>query len=88
MAKSQAVLMEFLTQLGTRKQIRIPLRLLATDGAEVIRRLKAAGLCIAPGADDLVLTYITDQISRCGSDALQSDIDPWSVESHPSLEHD
>jgi hypothetical protein len=44
--------------------MRVPLHLLATDGAEVIRRLKAAGVEIAPGADDLVLLYITDQISR------------------------
>jgi hypothetical protein len=64
MAKTQEILLEFLTKTGARKRIKIPLRLLATDGPEVIRRLKAAGVTVAPGADDLVLEYITDQISR------------------------
>jgi hypothetical protein len=56
--------MEFLTQDGSRQQMLIPVLLLATDGPEVILRLKAAGVLIAPGADELVLQYITDQISR------------------------
>ena len=67
MAQTQEILMEFLTKAGKRKRIRIPLRLLATDGPEVIRRLKAAGVLIAPGADELVLAYLTDQISRSSS---------------------
>jgi hypothetical protein len=64
MPKTQEILLEFLTPGGNRKRMRIPMRLLATDGAEVIRRLKAAGVLIAPGADEFVLAYITDQISR------------------------
>jgi hypothetical protein len=63
MPETEDILLEFLTQDGNRKQMRIPLELLATDGNEVIRRLKAAGVIIAPGADDLVLMYIADQIS-------------------------
>ena len=64
MAETEHVLLEFLTETGARKQTKIPLRLLATDGPEVIRRLKAAGVTVAPGADDLVLAYLTDQITR------------------------
>ena len=67
MPKTQEILLEFLTKAGNRKRMRIPVRLLATDGAEVIRRLKTAGVSIAPGADDLVLAYITDQLSRLSS---------------------
>jgi hypothetical protein len=64
MPKTEHILMEFLTKDGRRKRMRIPLRLLAIDGAEVIRRLKAAGVTVAPGADDLVLGYLCDQIGR------------------------
>jgi hypothetical protein len=64
MPKTEEILMEFLTKDGSRKRMLIPIRLLATDGPEVIRRLKAAGVLIAPGADEFVLAYITDQISR------------------------
>jgi hypothetical protein len=59
--------LEFVTQDGTHKRMWIPVKLLATDGAEVIRRLKAAGLEIAPGADDLVLMYLVDRSARLGT---------------------
>ena len=64
---SDDILLEMAASDGKRKLIRIPLRLLGTDGPEVIRRLKAAGVSIAPGADDLVLMYLTDQVSRLSS---------------------
>jgi hypothetical protein len=69
MAETRETLLKFLTPDGRRKRIRIPLRLLATDGAEVIRRVKAAGVQIAPGADDLVLMHLSDQISRLSEGA-------------------
>ena len=64
MPKTTDIILEFLNQDGDRQKIPIPLQLLATNGPEVIRRLKAAGVTVAPGADDLVLAYITNQIKR------------------------
>lgn len=63
MTEDQMVL-ELQTGDGTFKNVLIPLRLLATDQAEVLRRLKAAGVRIAPSADDLVIQYLIDQSGR------------------------
>jgi Domain of unknown function (DUF927) len=55
------IILEFKTRDGSRKKLAISLRLLAADGDEVLRRLQAEGLEIAPGAEALVLQYLIQQ---------------------------
>jgi hypothetical protein len=64
---TQEMLLELQTADGSWKTISIPLRLLAKNPAKVLRRLKAAGVVIAPGADQLVIQYLIDQTSRLSS---------------------
>jgi hypothetical protein len=58
------LLLEYLSPQGVREKMRIPLALLSTDPPEVIRRLKAVGIQMAPGAEDLVIRYLSEEAAR------------------------
>jgi hypothetical protein len=60
----ELLLLEYLTPQGTKEKLRIPLALLSTDPPEVIRRLKAVGIQIAPGGQDLVIQYLFQEAAR------------------------
>jgi hypothetical protein len=58
------LLLEYLSPQGVREKMRIPLALLASDPPEVLRRLKAVGIQMAPGAQDLVIEYLRQETAR------------------------
>ena len=60
----ESLLLEYLSLQGTKEKLRIPLALLSTDPPEVIRRLKAAGIQMAEGAEDLVIKYLRQEAAR------------------------
>ncbi len=50
----------FVVEFQTPQKIMaIPIRLLATDPAQVVRILTNAGVKVAPGMDDYVIEYLT-----------------------------
>jgi hypothetical protein len=55
------LLLEYLTPKGTKEKMRIPIRLLASDPDEVLRRLKAAGIEMRPGYEHLVIEYLISE---------------------------
>jgi hypothetical protein len=61
---TESLLLEYLSPQGTKEKLRIPLALLSTDPPEVIRRLKAVGIQMAPGAQDLVIEYLRQETAR------------------------
>jgi hypothetical protein len=63
------LLIEYLTPKGTTQRLRIPIYLLASDPAEVLRTLRNAGVEIQSGCEQLVIEYLIGQSAGLQSEA-------------------
>jgi Domain of unknown function (DUF927) len=64
MLMTELLLLEYQSPEGTKEKMHIPLALLRSNPDEVLRRLKAAGVQMAPGAEDLIIQYLSDEAAR------------------------